>query len=87
MTRRKIAWYRTMRRYRESERQNLSLLDLSILDTQIRERLETLATEIKQFLSIFLLLLFRQTVLGLSDLELAASGEPDETHTEVRTTW
>ena len=72
--------------YREAKRQDRPLGDKTRLVVGIYERLQTFTAEIEELLAFVLLLLLREAVFGLGNLELALALEGDETDAQVCTT-
>ena len=72
--------------YREAKRQDRPLGDKTRLMVGIYECLQTFTAEIEELLALILLLLLREAVFRLGDLELALAFEGDETDAQVGTT-
>ena len=74
--------------YRETQREFDSILDhfLRVAEVGVDEGLDAVCTKVEQLLTIVVLLLFGQSVLGLRDLKLSTSVQSHETHAKVGST-
>lgn len=69
--------------YRETEGQELIGLERVLVEVSFDECLQAVGAEVKEGLTIGLLLLFRKPILGLCHLELAATLQGNKANTKV----
>ncbi len=72
--------------HRESEGENVVLLNHSCLNVGVDEGFQTLRTEVKEDLTVFLLLLFGEAIFRLCDLEFAVALQRHQAYSKVGST-